>query len=409
MARIEPLHVWLDGLHVAQLIPRRPWQLQCRYTQAALERWPGLSPVLSCSLPLQRRAMDASVFGAGLLPEGQHRQALAAELKVAVNDIYALLARFGRDVAGALIIAPEAPPARDPRVLPYTTAALEQEILQLPEHPLAIHDDSELSIAGLQDKLLLVAMPDGGWGRPVHGYPSTHILKLDDQIRAGLVRAEAACLTLAEHAGLSSAKPQIIQIAGRDCLLVSRFDRQIGPDGSVRRVHQEDLCQALARDPDANRGRGKYQDAGGPSLRDAARLLDRYAADPQTELRRLLAAVTFTVLIGNADAHAKNLALLHDTPETVRLAPLYDTVSTMLWPRLRTKAAMSIAGHWELATVTTDHLVREAQSWPLQDAHAQQVVRQTAESVLAATAELQAQHPLTERVSARAERLLGNP
>lgn len=409
MARIEPLEVWLDGLHVAQLIPRRPWRLQCRYTEAALERWPGLSPVLSCSLPLQRRPMDASVFAAGLLPEGRHRQALAAELKVAVNDIYALLARFGRDVAGALIIAPELPPARDPHVLPYTAATLEQEILRLPEHPLAIHDDSELSIAGLQDKLLLVAMPDGGWGRPVHGYPSTHILKLDDPIRPGLVRGEAACLMLAERAGLSSAKAQVLQIAGTDCLLVSRFDRQIEADGSVRRIHQEDLCQALARDPDANRGRGKYQDAGGPSLADAARLLDRYAADPQAELRRLLAGVTFTVLIGNADAHAKNLALLHDTPETVRLAPLYDTVPTVLWPRLRTRAAMSIAGHWELATITTDHLVREAESWPLQHAHAQQVIRHTTETVLAATAELQAQHPLTERVIGRAERLLGDP
>ena len=143
---------------------RRPWQLHCAYTESALERWDGLSPVLSCSLPLQSRSRDASVFLDGLLPEGQHRQALSSELKVAVNNIYELLRRFGRDVAGALVIAAEEPAPRTPEVLPYTRQSLEQEVLDLPERPLAIHDDSELSIAGLQDKLLLVRMQDGRWG-----------------------------------------------------------------------------------------------------------------------------------------------------------------------------------------------------------------------------------------------------
>ncbi|HEY5261515.1 MAG TPA: HipA N-terminal domain-containing protein, partial [Solirubrobacteraceae bacterium] len=103
MAKPEPLGVWLDGLLVAELTARRPWELQCIYTEHALERWVGLSPLLSCSLPLQSRRMDASVFADGLLPEGRHRQALSSELKVAVNDLYALLRRFGRDVAGALV------------------------------------------------------------------------------------------------------------------------------------------------------------------------------------------------------------------------------------------------------------------------------------------------------------------
>jgi serine/threonine-protein kinase HipA len=406
MAKPEPLGVWLEGVRVAELRARRPWELHCTYTETALERWPGLSPVLSCSLPLRRRGMNASVFAGGLLPEGQHRQALARELKVAVNDVHALLARFGRDVAGALVIAAETPPRRTPVVIPYTPDALEREVLELPERPLAIHDDSELSIAGLQDKLLLVRMPDGGWGRPAHGYPSSHILKVDDPLRPGLVSAEAQCLRLAARVGLSDVDVAIETIGEKACLIVSRFDRQVAPDGTVARIHQEDLCQALARDPEAGRRRGKYQNAGGPSLREAANLLDRYASNPGEQLDRLLAAATFTVLIGNADAHGKNIALLHPTAQTIELAPLYDTVPTVLWPKLRRQGAMSVGGRWELDSITGADLVGEAASWRQDPSRATRVVTDTASALLDAARELDPDSLLASYVTDRAERLL---
>lgn len=403
MAKPEPLGIWLDSLRVAELAPRRPWELRCTYTPEALERWPGLAPVLSCSLPLQRRTLDASAFAGGLLPEGQHRQELSRVLKVAVNDVYSLLARFGRDVAGALVIAVQEPEERSGAVIPYTSKSLEQEILELPDRPLAIHEDSELSIAGLQDKLLLVELPDGGWGRPAHGYPSSHILKVDDPLRPGLVRAEAECLTLAREIGLTTIDARIEQIAGVTCLLVSRFDRRVRPDGSVERIHQEDACQALGRNPEANRGRGKYQDAGGPSLRQVAGLLDRYAVDPRGQLDKLLSIATFTALIGNADAHGKNLALLHPTGEAIELAPLYDTVPTALWPKLRSRGAMSINGRWELASITGEDLVHEATSWRHDRQRAQRVVRRTAERLLDA---IDPGSPIGELVAVRAGKLL---
>jgi serine/threonine-protein kinase HipA len=408
MAKPEPLGVWMEGLLVAELTPRRPWELHCQYTDEALARWPHSAPVLSCSLPLEDRRMNASVFADGLLPEGQHRQALSSELKVPSNDIYSLLRRFGRDVAGALVIATEEPSERTPEAIPYTHDLLEQEVIDLPDRPLAIHDDSELSIAGLQDKLLLVRMPDGGWGRPAYGYPSSHILKVDDPLRPGLVAAEAECLKLAARAGLTNVEVELDTIAERPCLVVSRFDRRIDADETVRRIHQEDLCQALARSPNAARGRGKYQDAGGPSLREAADLLDRYAAKPQDQLDRLLAATTFTVLIGNADAHGKNLALLHSTPETVELAPLYDTVPTVLWPKLRKRGAMSIAGRWDLGSITVESLLDEAGAWRHPRERARTVVIETAERLREAALELGTGSELARYVIERSERLLAS-
>jgi serine/threonine-protein kinase HipA len=87
------------------------------------------------------------------------------------------------------------------------------------------------------------------------------------------------------------------------------------------------------------------------------------------------------VLIGNADAHGKNLAFLHPTPERIRLAPLYDTVPTALWPRLRREAAMSIGGQVLLSDVTLDDIVREARLWRHPEDRARGVALSTIETV----------------------------
>jgi serine/threonine-protein kinase HipA len=378
--RPKRLGVWLGGIRVADLAQGRRGELRCRYTAEALVRWQGNSPLLSCSLPLGSRPQDALAFCKGLLPEGQALQMMAAGAGVAVNDTFALLAHFGRDVAGALVIAAEEPGARRFGVEPYTKETLATAVAEVDEYPLGAHDDSELSLAGLQDKLLLVELEDGRWGRPLGGRPSTHILKVDDPRHPGLVEAEALCLELARAAGLTTIESQLTTVGETQCLVVSRFDRIVEGD-EVRRIHQEDLCQATGVDPEDNRGRAKYERAGGPSLRQAAALLDAYAADPAQQLERLAAVVTFTVLIGNADAHGKNLALLHPTAENVTLAPLYDTVPTALWPKLRTEAAMAIGGQVMLSEVTINDIVREGRAWWLAEDRARAVTTQTIETI----------------------------
>ncbi|HZJ02287.1 MAG TPA: HipA domain-containing protein, partial [Thermoleophilia bacterium] len=269
MAKSERLGVWLDGIRVADL-ERRHWnEIRCRYTAEALDLWPGNSPVISCSLPVTERPLDAAPFCMGLLPEGKALDALAREAGVATRDAFGLLRRFGRDVAGALVISEDPPEVRKPDVEPYSEESLARAVEEVEAFPLGVHDDSELSLAGLQDKLLLVRTDGGGWGRPLHGRPSTHLLKIDDPLRSGLVVAEAHCLRLAKAVGLTDIEIELDEFAGRSCLIVSRFDRVIGSDG-LRRVHQEDLCQALGVDPGLQRGRAKYERAGGPGFERAA-------------------------------------------------------------------------------------------------------------------------------------------
>lgn len=412
VARRAPLLVQLYGMVVAELTSTGPGRVTCHYTQAARDQWPLNTALISCSLPLSRRPLkNASSFLRGLLPEGTALAAVAAQANVATFDTVGILARFGRDLAGAAVIAADAEERGPGHVAAYPAAELEADVANLDERPLALHDDSELSLAGLQNKLLLVRTADG-WGRPAAGYPSTHILKTEDRRYPGLVRMEAAALALARRIGLTTVTASVEMIADVDCLIVSRFDRRDatgtgeGRPGEGARVHQEDVCQALGVDIDAAERRGKYQEYGGPSLQQAAALLSAFSADPPSELVQLLRATVFTYCIGNGDAHGKNLALLHTEPGVVTLAPLYDTVPTALWPQLPDRAAMSVNGQRRLTRVTGTDLVSEAISWPMDVGVARTGVRETAGQLLEATEDLDLPDGLAGLVRARTTGLL---
>ena len=367
MAKREPLAVWLHGIRIGTLTTNgKPYHLALRYSAEALEQWPGNTSLLSCSLPLSSRTLNPLEYFRGLLPEGQHLSTVAGRAKISVTDLYGLLARYGRDVAGAVTVLPEGedPAGRPGGVVAYDDTSLAADVESLETTPLAIHDDSELSLPGLQNKLLLIR-DAGTWFRPTGGRPSTHILKVEDRRYPGLVTAEAAAMRLARRVGLTTVDVEVIAVAGIDCIVVERYDRTIGAEGHVTRIHQEDVCQALGHNYEANHGAAKYERGGGPGLTSVAGLLERYAADPVVALRRLVRYVTFNTVIGNADAHAKNISLVHHRAGTVELAPLYDTAPTVLFPTLENRAAMYVNGQTTLSTVTVDDVVAEAAKWSL--------------------------------------------
>jgi serine/threonine-protein kinase HipA len=379
----EPLGVWLHGVRVAELIARGPGAVQCRYTPAARELWPEGTPLLSCSLPLGARLADAAPYLAGLLPDPEHRARVAAVHGVPPGDAFSLVERLGRDLPGAAVVAHGEPGARAggagpsaaPTAEPYDATSLADDVAHLADRPLGVRPDSASSIGGRGDKLLLVQLPGGRWGRPAGGHPSTHVLKLEDPRFPGRAAAEAACLAMARELDLTWLEVEHVSVGGRSGLFMPRFDRTLaaggdagigGPEvGAVGRLHAEDACQALGRDPEAARGRGLYEETGGPGLRAVAALLAAHAEDPERELAKLVTAVTFTVVIGNADAHGRNLGLLHPRPGVLALAPLYGTVPTTLWSTARADAAMAVAGRSSLRAVTLDDLETEGAAWGL--------------------------------------------
>jgi serine/threonine-protein kinase HipA len=150
--------------------------------------------------------------------------------------------------------------------------------------------------------LLLTRMPDCGWGRPVDGTPSTHILKPEIAASTNSVENEPFCMRFAKHLGLPVADVETIEVAGRKLIVVERFDRVVHADGATIRLQQQDFCQATGTPSDL-----KYEENGGPSLRRIAGIVQ--AAASLDSVETLLRLATASVLIGNGDTHAKNYSL----------------------------------------------------------------------------------------------------
>ncbi len=186
----------------------------------------------------------------------------------------------------------------------------------------------------------------GRWGVPTGSTPTTHILK---PAVAGLEAQhinEHLCLTAANALGLPAARTRIEVFEDEAAIVVERFDRTTR-DGTPVRVHQEDLCQAMAVPPAR-----KYQADGGPTPGQVAELIRSSIPGPDAEadVWRFVDALAFNWLIGGTDAHAKNYSLLL-AGNQIRLAPLYDIASILPYDdsnEHKVKLAMKVGDDYKL-------------------------------------------------------------
>lgn len=304
---------------------------------------------LSASLPLREKTFkpsESAPFFEGLLPEGAVRAAVAKKLRLSEGDGFGLLQALGADCAGAVGVLPE---GHRPRSLsaqearPLEESDLGAMLRDLPRDPLGIDNEPDgvrLSLGGVQDKLVLIRLPSGRFARPRGGTSSNCLLKPEHGPYEGLAVNEAFCMRVAAAAGNEVATTEVLHVDGIRCLYVERFDRIGNVDSGIERLHQEDMCQALGVLPTA-----KYEANGGPSVAQVTALIRRQIS-PRVALdvNAFVRAVLTNFLIGNSDAHGKNFALLYDPAVGVRLAPLYDVVSTAVYPDLTPRMAMAIGG-----------------------------------------------------------------
>lgn len=344
------LDVRLHGRRAGVLRRKGNGNLQFRYDRDYLA---GGGPALSLNLPLQGKAFphrDCLAFFGNLLPEEDVRAQVALAAGISASNDYRLLERFGGDVAGAVTLTPAGGDGEEEepdRLEPLSADRLDQVLSELPERPFAVGADGEvrLSLAGAQSKLPVVETGEGFALPHGSGHPTTHILKPEPSRFPGLVANEFFCMRLGADAGLQVAAVERARTAsGLPFLIVSRYDRDLTHE-PVRRLHQEDLCQALGR-----LYVEKYQQEGGPSAPEAMRLVDDRSSVPARDRQQLWLALVFNVLIGNCDAHGKNYSLLCDSPAP-SLAPLYDLVSTASYEELTRRLAMSIGGAAERGEV----------------------------------------------------------
>ena len=394
------LDVYLRRNFVGQLIQAENGQLAFLYAGGWLNN-PNAVP-LSHSLPLRKEKFNRNEcrgFFAGVLPDESKREIIAKNLGISARNDFAMLERIGGECAGAVTFVPAGQklPERNDRYRLLSSEKLAEILKMLPRRPLMAGEDGiRLSLAGAQDKIA-VHVHDQQISLPLGGAPSTHILKPAIEHFEGVVFNEALCMKLAHAIGLQTAKAEVGRVENIDYLLIERYDRCVlkepGGAENLEREHQEDFCQALGIIPE-----NKYQNEGGPSLKQCFELLRGLSSAPVIDLQHLLDAVIFNFLIGNHDAHGKNFSLLYGSQK--RLAPLYDVLSTAYYPDLSKKMAMKIGGEYASEKVGPKNFDQLANEAGLAKPMVKRRVREVAETVLSKTPELITGHQTIQAVAA---------
>lgn len=323
--------VWWRDRRVGNLHEDQRRLLHFRYDPEWL-RQGGFAVSVSLPTALGEREQEAHSYFSGLLPEGQARLRVCRQLGLDSDDDTGLLLAIGGDCAGALSILPEGQSPEE--------ESSDDQVLTEHEFHRFVRSRSvgsgeltrplqRFSLAGAQDKFTIVK-DDAGYRLPNAGVPSTHLVKLETVPHVCF--SEYMTTRIAQAMGLPTVTMDYRYLPDEDgrisppqpYLMLERYDRAQEPArAGIRRLHQEDLTQALAYPSSL-----KYEHDGGPSLGDVVALVRDTVESPVRAVTWLRDWQIFNSLIGNWDGHAKNLALLYQSDSAVpMLAPFYDLVS----------------------------------------------------------------------------------
>ncbi len=298
------------------------WNFQYDATWAAAPDGFDLSPALPRSTLLHQDGgteRPVQWYFDNLLPEEQLREAVSREARIHGDDAFALLEYLGAESAGSLVLLPPDEACNEPGGLrPLSDEEISRRIRNLPRATLGSGAPKRMSLAGAQNKLLVVYR-NGALFEPIGSEPSTHILKpnhVSDDYAASVIN-EYLVMSLAHDLGLS-VPPVFRRYTPEPVCLIERFDRRVDPEGRTQRRHIIDACQLL------NKSRAfKYQTATLPTLAQIVEYC-RNRVSTRLELYRWL---VFNLLVANGDSHLKNLSFLVSA-EGIEFAPAYDLLST---------------------------------------------------------------------------------
>ncbi len=369
----------------------------------------GTAPVLSQSFvaaqPEQQRALLLNVLDArfnglvgrkgdwqlppffqNLLPEGVFRDHVAQEAGCAPDDHFRMLAACGLDLPGAVT-------ARWEDVDRATLARLvtqEQDALEMSVG--AAPFQGAVSLSGVQPKLAVLRDANGRYvGRTKIGNAKdrqdTHIIaKLPAVGYPRMPEVEDLSLRMAHAVGVNTCTHSLVPLsqlmephrydlgdeAQQNFLAVERFDRLPG-----HRVMCEDFAQVLSVPPEDKYSR---------SYAEIAAVLLALPACGEPAVHELLRRLVVNELIGNADAHLKNIGLIYRDGHTAELSPAYDIVALCLYGVVAGHAlrlmpahiAPAHAGRGEPPSLLSPVLVRDfCRTLGIAPGPASAVVRQT--------------------------------
>lgn len=295
------------------------------------------STPLSISMPLVQKKHKGSILAnwlKNLLPDNEGVLARwAIQYKVSPSNPFALLEHVGRDVAGAVQFVPmnDVATLHAGGISPLTLGDIENRLKELEANPAAWTPNTrsgQFSLPGAQAKTAL-RFVDGQWSEPWGSEPTTHIIKPPSRIWPHQEINEHLSLETSRLIGIPTANSEIMTFGSKRALVVTRYDRLFTEGGEIRRVHQEDLCQALGLSPikkyEVDQGPGP-----GPGVSKIIDLLKKTMGPTEGSkaIKTFIQALAYAWVIGGTDAHAKNYGILL-SGSNLRLAPLYDLNSVL--------------------------------------------------------------------------------
>lgn len=211
---------------------------------------------LSLSMPLAaamhgHRPVEAFLWG--LLPDNETvLDRWVRRFQVSPRSPFALLSHVGEDCAGAVqFVRPDrldVVTGDGPQLVDWLDEdAIAERLRTLRTDHAAWRiprDTGQFSLTGAQPKTALL-YEQGRWGVPSGRTPTTHILKPPTGEFDGHADNEHLCLRLAARLGLIVARSEVKRFSDQVAIVIERYDRERTETG-IMRVHQEDLCQALA-------------------------------------------------------------------------------------------------------------------------------------------------------------------
>ena len=326
------------------------------------------SYALSPNFPLTTRkfqdtanARPVEWFFENLLPEGRLRDLIALRDRIDPQDTWALLVRHGQDTAGALSLIPEGfEAATEETLAPLSREALQKKIKASKARNLplmASWDEIRMSLAGAQEKLGLRIDANDDMFLPEGSAASTHIVKPENASAdfPYCPANEFFCMRLAHELKVTVPAVGLLHLP-EPLYAIERFDREPLEKNSdketvqtFRRIHQIDLCQALGVAPSK-----KYESEGGLGLHHLFGVLRGSFIDrPIVAANAIVQWIAFNYLIGNLDAHAKNIAFLMRGQKAV-VAPFYDMLCVEAYLPRQTMS-MAIAGENKPGWVEGQH------------------------------------------------------